>query len=111
MNKPELKFSKWFKWYNRENYEFKKFPGVYAISKSKTQLESKEFDWNTDIIYIGMSNDKNGIIKRWKFFDNAICGKKGNSHSAGNRIRKEFGSYDNWREELYVAADMVKCNP
>jgi hypothetical protein len=51
-----VKFSKWE---SRSKLSISKFPGVYIIAyKDNYDISSNKFDWDEDIIYIGMTNSK-----------------------------------------------------
>lgn len=68
-------FSKWVKWDKRNNLNNVDFPGVYIIALCENNIEGNNFDWREDIIYIGMTNSKKGLIGRLKQFDNTIMAK------------------------------------
>ena len=105
---PELRFSPWYDWRNRERYPLKQFPGVYVIAIThKPDLEGQEVSYE-DVAYIGMTNSRGGLISRWGQFYNAISGKEG--HSGGKSVYKTRGSYVSWHDHLYVAAMGVRCN-
>jgi hypothetical protein len=106
---PELKFSTWYKWENRGEYNLKKYPGVYIISiTEKNNLEGTKPYWR-DAVYVGMTTSKKGLAGRWRQFDRSIKGKNG--HSGGTSIFKAKGKYDLWEEHLYVAAMGIECDP
>jgi len=105
---PQLEFSTWYKWENRNQYPLKKYPGVYLISISvRNNLEGNKPQFK-EVVYIGMTNSQGGLAGRWNQFNSSIRGK--NRHSGGNTIYKEKGYYENWEEWLYVAAMGVECN-
>ena len=105
---PELKFSDWYKWDNRNQYVLKGYPGVYLISiTDNPRLEGSSPEWK-DVVYIGMTNSMGGLTSRWSQFLNGIRGKPG--HSGGKTIFENMGNYDNWKEHLFVAAMGVECD-
>jgi hypothetical protein len=106
---PELRFSPWYKWQDRDQYERAKYPGVYIIAiTDKPDLVGKTPSYQ-EVVYIGMSGAKKGLASRWGQFDKAIRGI-GENHSGGERIYKNRGKYDSWTEFLCVAAMGVECN-
>jgi hypothetical protein len=104
---PELKFSNWMKWDERDGYELKYFPGVYIISVTNKVLSEKYPSWN-DVVYIGMTISVGGLASRWRQFDRSINGKFG--HSGGNSVYEDLGTYKKWRRSLYVGAMGIECN-
>ena len=54
------KFSRWIKWTERENYSNIHYPGVYIIAYSKKDISDNKLKFVTEIIYIGMTNSKDG---------------------------------------------------
>jgi len=104
---PELSFTKWFKWENRDNIPNVQYPGVYLIAITDKLLEGIKPQWN-DVSYVGMTNSKGGLRSRWRQFDRSIRGKSG--HSGGKTIYKLLGNYESWPLNLYVASMSVKCN-
>jgi len=101
-----LSFCNWHKWKDRSQIENSEFPGVYMISITNKNLKGKP-NYN-DVSYIGMTNLQK-LKSRWTQFDNSIRGKKW--HSGGIRVYNEFGNYDSWKENLFVCAMPIKCNP
>jgi hypothetical protein len=105
---PELTFSPWYQWKNRNSYPLRDYPGVYLISIThQPDLEGREPAFE-DVVYIGMTNSRQGLKGRWQQFDNAVCGKRG--HSGGNTIFGYKGHYTTWQTYLYVAGMGVPCN-
>ncbi len=104
---PKLEFSPWYKWEKRNSYPLCNYPGVYLIAITKQELEGKKPCFQ-DVVYIGMTKQKNGLKGRWQNFQSAISGKEG--HSGGIAIYNEKGAYEEWTEKLYVSAMRIKCN-
>jgi hypothetical protein len=110
MQIPELHFSSWYAWKNRQHYPLKQFPGVYLTAiTDKPDLEGQEVSYE-DVVYIGMTNSHGGLISRWGQFYNAISGKDPAFHSGGKSVYKARGPYISWQDHLYVAAMGVECN-
>jgi len=104
---PELEFSLWYKWENRNMYQQREYPGVYLIAISNKNLENQN-PLFSDVVYIGMTKRKQGLRGRWQDFQKAINGGEG--HSGGKAIFKDKGPYQNWAEKLYVSAMSIICN-
>ena len=105
---PKLTFSPWYQWKNRSAYPLRDYPGVYLISITvKPDLEGRDPAFE-DVVYIGMTNSRQGLKGRWQQFANAIGGKRG--HSGGNTIFAHHGHYTTWQTYLYVAAMGIRCN-
>lgn len=104
--KPELKFSNWYKWEDRNSFPDKTCPGVYMISITDKNLEGKEPAFE-DVVYVGMTNSQGGLQSRWNQFNNSINGKSG--HSGGNTINTSLGNYSLWTKKLFVCAMSVEC--
>lgn len=104
---PELSFSPWKHWAERKEIQNSEYPGIYLISISKKDLLGQYPEYK-DVVYIGMTNSKQGLRGRWNQFHNSISGKRG--HSGGNTVFKELGYYQEWKESLYVSAMPIICN-
>ncbi len=107
---PCLKFSKWYKWENKNEYHLKKYPGVYIISiTDKNNLEGIQPNLQ-DVVYVGMTHSQKGLAGRWQQFNSSIKGNGG--HSGGNTVYEQIGHYDNWPQNLnlYVAAMGIECD-
>ena len=105
---PELTFSNWYQWNKRNQYSLRDYPGVYLISiTDKPDLEGREPTFE-DVVYIGMTNSRQGLKGRWQQFANAISGKRG--HSGGNTIFRQKGHNTTWQAHLYVAAMGIRCD-
>lgn len=83
MNVSELISKKWVRLEKPDELDKCRFPGVYILSYSNLDLESKTIDIK-DIYYVGMSNSLGGVKQRLKQFIRAI--ETGKSHSGGNRF-------------------------
>ena len=102
------KFSKWYKWENRNNAVNIDFPGIYIIAISEENIEGKKFDWRQDIKYVGMTNSVTGLKGRLKQFDNTIIGKTG--HGGADRFRYEYQNYEKLIDKLYVSVVPFICD-
>lgn len=71
----EEKFTDWKKWEYRDDLPEVKFPGVYCIAKSESDLSERGFNWIREIEYVGMTNHKK-LKDRLKEFDVTISGKR-----------------------------------
>lgn len=104
-----MKFSNWIKWPDRNNLNDLQYPGIYAISYNKHNMNNKSFNWIEEIIYVGMTNSKKGIKNRLRQFDNTICWK-GNNHGGAKRVRYKYKDYDKLIKYLYVAVCPFICD-
>lgn len=103
---PELNFSCWYAWENRNQYSLINFPGVYQISISNKELEGTVPSFS-DVVYIGMTKHQS-LSSRLGQFNNSIMGGEG--HGPAKRIYRNKGNYENWTEGLYVSAIGIECN-
>ncbi len=101
-------FTNWARWESRNSLEGMSYPGIYTLAISTTDLSGKRFFWSPSIIYIGMSNAKNGLESRLRQFDNTIKGREG--HGGGQRVRFKHRDYDSLVNELYVSICKYKCD-
>lgn len=101
-------FSMWLRWTNREQNENIKYPGIYIICHSEVDIEGSPFEWNEDIIYIGMTNSKQGLRGRLKQFDNTIRGKSG--HGGADRVIFKYKDIPSLVENLFVAVQYFECD-
>ena len=107
--KPKIEFSKWIKWNDRNKFHLKDYPGVYMMSITDKNLEDTKVDFK-DVVYIGMTNSKQGLSGRWNQFNNSINGKDYTGHSGGNTILDKLGPYNEWKLKLFVCAKALKFN-
>lgn len=105
---PELKFSPWYRWENREEYPLANCAGVYLIAISKKDLEGVVPSF-ADVVYIGITVAKKGLKGRWGQLDKCVRGLKG-YHSGGKTIYKDKGNYEMWAERLYVSGMGIECD-
>jgi len=104
----ESQFSKWIHWKDRIKLDGKKYPGVYAIAISDTDISNKVFTWIKEIEYIGMTNSEKGLHSRLNQFDRTIQGKTG--HGGADRFRVHHPEYQQLIEKLYVSVAPFPCN-
>ena len=104
----ERKFTKWISWENRNSIEGIKFPGIYCIAISDIDLTEQNFNWISEINYVGMTNSINGLKGRLKQFDNTIIGKTG--HGGADRFRYKHENYSELVKKLFVSVCSFKCN-
>jgi len=104
----EKKFTKWTKWENRNSLEGMNFPGIYCIAISEIDLSEINFNWISEIKYVGMTNSIKGLKGRLKQFDNTIIGKTG--HGGADRFRFKHENYQDLVRTLYVSVCSFECN-
>ena len=101
------RFSRWIHWARRNELEGLRFPGVYAIAISRTNLSNKRFSWAKYIVYVGMTNAATGLKGRLNQFDNTIIGKT--RHGGADRFRHNYPSHKDLVPVLYVAVAPFEC--
>lgn len=92
---------KWIKWNNRLHISEIKEPGIYFIALSDMELTGKPFELNKEIIYIGMSISKKGVLSRLSQFEKGMLGKDG-THGGAERVRFKHKNPDSFFENIYV---------
>ncbi len=102
-------FCKWIKWNRRRDIPGKEYPGVYAISISKSDISGEPFTMRKEIVYFGMTHSRHGIASRLQQFQNTIRG--GTGHGGADRFRHKHTSYNALSPRLYVSASYTKCDP
>ena len=85
---PELSFTQWAPWNERNKIKAAEYPGVFLIAITKKNLTGKIPEYK-DVSYIGMTRSKNGLNNRWAQFHRAINGNRG--HSGGRKIHTCLG--------------------
>ncbi len=105
---PQKRFTKWFKWKERNSIDKCKQPGVYAIAISKIRVSGKVFKWDKKIVYFGMTNSKGGILARINQFDRTIQGKDG--HGGAYRVINKYSNYKTLVPKLYVSICPFDCD-
>ncbi len=101
-------FSAWQRWEDRSQIAGMKFPGVYVLCISNTDIATQPFQLLPNIIYIGMTNSKAGLKGRLTQFDNTIKGKQG--HGGADRVRYKHRDYDKLIAELYISVRKFPCD-
>ena len=101
-------FSQWIKWKDRNSLNGIKYPGIYCISISETDLSEQDFEWISKITYVGMTNSKAGLKGRLKQFDNTIIGKSG--HGGADRFRFKYENYQDLVNKLFVSVCSFECD-
>ncbi len=101
-------FSQWIKWEDRNSLNGIKYPGIYCIAISETDLSNQDFEWISRITYVGMTNSIAGLRGRLKQFDNTIIGKRG--HGGADRFRFKYENYQDLVDKLYVSVCSFECN-
>ncbi len=100
-------FSNWVKWVDRNKLEGIKYPGIYCIAVSNKLLT--EFDFITELEYIGMTNSIGGLRSRLNQFDTTIR-KVRKNHGGADRFLYQYQNYEVIKDNIYVAIRSFKCN-
>ena len=103
----ETDFSNWYRWEHRNTLDNVKFPGIYILAISDTDITGSDFSWIPSIVYIGMTNSISGLKGRLKQFDNTIVGKTG--HGGADRFLYKHQDYDELVLKLFVAVSTFPC--
>ncbi len=102
-------FTHWAKWQDRNSLPDLKDPGVYVIALSDHDLAGKSFSWcSKKIVYIGMTNSKDGLKSRLQRFEYTIIGKNG--HGGALRVRFKHSVYDTLVPKLFVSVCSYNCD-
>jgi len=101
-------FSPWAKWFERNALPGIKYPGVYALAYTGSDISNKKFTYLPEIIYFGMTNAKGGLKSRLNQFDRTIKG--GSGHGGGHRVRFKHSNYSKFVRFLYVSVMPHECN-
>ena len=91
----------WIKWNNRKQLLDIKEPGIYFIALSEIELTDKQFEYNKEIIYIGMSISKKGVLSRLSQFEKGMLGKDG-THGGAERVRFKHKNPVSFFENIYI---------
>ncbi len=105
---PEVVFSKWVQWKNRDVLPDINCPGVYMLAKFRTVPNGTADPLDKNIIYFGETG--RSLKTRWRQFDRAAFQQKlgysySGNHSGGKSYKKKYGDSG---EDLYVSAFPVK---
>jgi hypothetical protein len=101
-------FSHWESWAKRAALADLNFPGVYALAISGTDIAATPFLWRPEIIYIGMTNAKGGLMSRLQQFDYTVKGGEG--HGGGHLVRFRHSNYAKLNSQLYVSVCPWECD-
>lgn len=98
---PEIEFSDWYYWSNRDSILHRHLPGVYAIALFKNSLppDGPADPLTKSVIYIGEASKSLRI--RWGAFDKAAFNL--NAQSKRARKYREIGIFSS-RDVIYVTA-------
>ncbi len=100
---PQIEFSIWFPWDQRNHVPDCELPGVYALAHFQGAPEGTADPLDPCIRYIGQSCSRGGVRGRLALFDrSARTGKNG--HSGGRTYHEKFGAVNSG---LYVSVFSV----
>lgn len=100
----------WLPWGQRGDIPRSRWPGVYAIARSRRDLADRAFSLLEEIIYFGMTNGVSGLQGRLQQFDNTISGKR-LAHGGADRVRHGDASYSRLVPRLYVSVARFTYDP
>jgi hypothetical protein len=98
-----MKNTIWCKWSDRKNIVGKNQPAVYFIAYSENDISDNDFTMLKEIIYIGVSISKQGLIGRLNQFKRAMNGAI-KTHSAAERVREKHLNIDDFFKYAFVSA-------
>jgi len=103
---PEVTFSKWYRWSDRNSIEGSKNPGVYLLAKFERSPPSSgpANPLQDEIVYIGETCAS--LRRRWCQFNNSAF-RNGKGHSGGYTYRRKMQDKG---ENLFVAAFPVSAD-
>lgn len=101
----EGKFTKWKKWEKKWEYRDDlpeiKFPGVYCIAISESDLSGQDFNLIKEIVYFGMTNHQS-LKNRLNQFDLTIS-KKRWAHGGADRCLYANQDYQKLLQKLFYS--------
>lgn len=101
----EGKFTKWKKWENKWEYRDDlpeiKFPGVYCIAISESDLSGQDFNLIKEIVYFGMTNHQS-LKNRLNQFNLTISQTRW-AHGGADRCLNEHRDYEKLLPNLYYS--------
>jgi hypothetical protein len=103
-----MKFSKWYRFDQRQTIENVQYPGIYAIAISASDIAGTQFDYRKEIAYFGMTNSKGGLRARLNQFNKPLRDKLG--HGGAERFRYDYQDGNALAKLLYLAVCHFKCD-
>lgn len=100
---------KWSKWQTKNQIPDIKEPGIYYIAHSNEDLSNQFFDFQKDIIYIGMSISKKGVLGRLYQFEKGMEGKDG-THGGAERVRFKHKDHIEFFDNCYLYVKPFKLS-
>lgn len=107
VNEPVVRFSKWFRWQERDSAEGMECPGVYLLAHFPSGAPSETDSGAGEIVYVGETCGQN-LQKRLRQFEkSAMTGE--HAHAGGRTYHNKIGQI---KGDLYVAVwPMRDLNP
>ena len=103
-----MKFSNWVNWSNRNGLADIKFPGIYCISVTESDISNHVIKFIREIKYIGMTNSKGGLKSRLNQFENTLNGKL--QHGGADRFMHSYnGPHDELVPKMFVSVWPFDC--
>ena len=100
---PQIEFSTWFAWSQRNDLPGCRLPGVYALGHFRRAPKGVADPLGRRVEYIGQSCGQGGVIGRLKLFERAAQTGRAN-HSGGRTYHRTYGGIS---DGLCVAAFTV----
>ncbi len=105
-----MKFSKWYRFDQRQTIENVQYPGIYAIAISASDIAGTQFDYRKEIAYFGITNSKGGLRGRLDQFNNTLRDRPGPGHGGVERFRYDYQDGNALAKVLYLAVCPFKCD-
>jgi hypothetical protein len=99
----------WIRRKNRNEIGDKNQPAIYYIAHSTSNMEGKEFSFDKEIAYIGMSISKSGLKGRLDQFEKAMHGFDG-VHGGADKVIFKYKNADIFFQNAYVSACILKLS-
>ncbi|WP_069132981.1 class-II aminoacyl-tRNA synthetase family protein [Rhodohalobacter halophilus] len=95
---------KWTKWKSRRTIPQIKQPGVYYIALSDQDISGQPFRFIEEIIYVGVSISKKGVLGRLYQFKKAMEGING-VHGGAERVRFKHTEVRDFFSRVYICVN------
>ena len=103
-----MKFLNWINWSSRNTLDGIRFPGIYCIAVTESDISNDSFQLIREIKYIGMTNSKGGLKGRLNQFDNTLKDKL--QHGGADRFwYKHHDPYDELVQKMFVSVWVFEC--
>lgn len=100
-----FKFTKWYKWNDRNSINGLDHPGIYILAHFHKNIPLNRASYlNKEVVYIGETTDRT-LIKRLSEFE-SVAFKKATNHSGGVSYKSLYSNMEKYN--LHVAISPAK---